>query len=391
MKQILFLAIIILTLFSCSKEDVDPFDASFFEISNDELLLRESGVNYTITIYNHNPESVLNWNLENVPSYITYSPSEGIVDSAWIGVLGGEYPSEQKIRFNINREEMSYHGTIKDNFILSYSGGNKAKINCCAYGKKVWENEFYPINDFESSYGYPTAMDVDYDGDYDILCSFSDNDKFNIVTFLNTGTPSHPFFEPNTTFFNNLPIIDISYPGNFTFFDINNDTFVDLFINETIYKNLEGESWEEANDWKQGLLNSKTGRTVTLQDLTDDGLADMIDITNGIFYENIGNNILPIWRVRNDWTVSCGNSTDGQLYDFDNDGDWDLITTGSVFENNGTKFNPVFEQITDYWIFDLGIHSYNTKGFTFIDLNADYMDDVFYPPNSFYNCLWRPN
>jgi gliding motility-associated-like protein len=277
----------------------------------------------------------------------------------------------------------------------------------------------------------PAFLDVDGDGDFDLLVGNSDGYTY---FFRNTGTVSAPQFEGQTGSSNPFDGITGSItkygsrgPALPTFADFDNDSDLDLIIGSNyiydskysiapatqIYRNTGG-SFEQISNSIFSDLNYSTRLSLTFVDLDGDNDLDLFSggqngsiraflNQSGSFVEQYGT-----WNP----TTRTGNPMHGSyvsgniwmnLADMDDDGDLDLfVGTGnnfstadnsdpiSFFENTG---NFVFERRTGLNIspFEgVDVTSHATPTFTDIDGDGD-LDAILGGKYSFRLRLYRNN
>lgn len=398
----LLVCLLSIFLFSCSERNPDFFVNVFFDdepgqVSPENIFFLNESSNITsldfktsgtkgIYIYNSNDQENCAWELISQPSFI-----DDITNSS--GLLDPQSYSEV-INVTVNREYLDY-GLYSDKLEFKFKGFTK-EISVTSFGKSLWNEE---LNCFWggdiSNYHNPIQKDVDCDGDMDIICSYSSSDTTRFVVYENTGTPEYPYFSYNNTFFETL-----SFSGNyrdFTFIDIDDDSQYEIVIGGEFYKKTNSGSsngiWEIMSNWKQGIVNNSMGNVVVFGDLDNDECIDLLDLSNNEVYKNIGTKVVPVWgRKTGDWG-NFSNNNDATLYDFDQDGDLDLILSqnsgNSLYckENIGSQEYPLWQE-QNYWVADV-----SSESFTFNNVNQDYYDDIIsINSNSFhyYRCKWRP-
>ena len=181
-------------------------------------------------------------------------------------------------------------------------------------------------------YAYPVFCDLDADGDFDLI---SGRDGHNLWFFENTGTIQSPQWDLNTLFFG--AIASETYWNSPGFADLNADGTYDL-----IYGTADGP------------LN---------------------------YYINSGTPQVAVWTVNTSLfggVLDPGGASNPCLYDFDNDGDLDLLSgsqLGSIYyyENTGTASGPAWNENSTYFAsIDHSIYSAVAAG----DVNSDGLPDV---------------
>jgi len=189
-------------------------------------------------------------------------------------------------------------------------------------------------------HAFPTFMDIDSDGDYDLFIGevfdWGDPEASggNINFYRNDGTPEDPVWTLVTENYANIDVGGWSIP---TFADIDDDGDFDLFIGEydgniNFYRN---DSTPEAIVWVM-VTENYAGIDVgeksapAFYDVDDDSDLDMF-IGEGeghiVFYRNDGDRISPVWT----FVTANYNLIDVERYsmptfaDIDGDGDKDLF------------------------------------------------------------------
>jgi len=213
---------------------------------------------------------------------------------------------------------------------------------------------------------YPALADIDNDSDYDLLIG---RDGAAIHYYKNNGTPSQPvWIRENNTF----AIVETStYWKNPTFVDLDYDNDFDLVYGQStgilyVYRNngtLINPLYQYYPDYFKVIKLDGSGATVSLADYDNDGDFDLLSgMWDGKFYyfTNNGTNLKPQFtRVSTSFSNLSVNSYSSPVFiDFDRDGDYDIISgalDGKVYlfiNNNGTftANNSIFGFIDVGWM-----------------------------------------
>lgn len=178
------------------------------------------------------------------------------------------------------------------------------------------------------------SRDVDLDGDMDLVTAEmaqSDNPDEVIVYRNEGGGSSWQKQVVATTGSHNLRLDDIDNDGDFDLFGVNwsGVNSVDLWRNELIQGGGALDQWQ-----RYEIDSDKPWRSIFIEpaDIDEDGLPDIV--TGGWWYRNPGQNG-GVW-VRNAIGGTLNNMA--TVYDFDGDGDMDVLGTEGV----GSTINNVF-------------------------------------------------
>jgi hypothetical protein len=179
---------------------------------------------------------------------------------------------------------------------------------------------------------YPTLIDIDNDGDNDLLLG---RDLATLVHYRNTGSPASPTWTLNTTTF--FVVEGTTYWKNPTLVDIDRDGDFDL-----VYGTSDGTLYTYLN---------------------------IGSVSSPQFQYNAG--YFPVIRI-------SGNGATVSLADFDNDNDLDFVSGDwlgrfQYFRNDGTAHLPRFTPATaSFSTLDAG--SYSSP--VFVDLDGDTDQDI---------------
>ncbi|MFT6243845.1 MAG: hypothetical protein ACJA0U_000173 [Salibacteraceae bacterium] len=236
--------------------------------------------------------------------------------------------------------------------------------------------------------GSLTSADLDNDGDLDILAANADGDFFY---YENTGTTLAPDYAALQT--NPFSLSSTNQYIKPAFVDLDNDGDYDILAGEYNYGSwvisfvyLENTGTSSSPNFAAPVTNPFSLvvpshiPNPTFGDFDGDGDLDMF--TNSDYYENIGTNVAPDFAAPVVDYNSMGNLSDSRLVDLDNDGDLDVLATTSsafkYFENTGTATvaNLAAFVIEPFYLKNL----FGTvRGTTIGDFNGDGTFDIIAP------------
>ncbi len=247
------------------------------------------------------------------------------------------------------------------------------------------------VNDFfqgisVGSNPVPTLADLDADGDYDLLVGLSEDGSLKY--YPNTGSPdSAVFLESNAQIWYDVGLYAYPY-----FSDLDNDGDFDLLAGIdgngfNYYKNI-GDSaqwqWQQNNSLFANLGQSTYWNSPCLVDLNGDNKKDLIYGTASgplNYYKNTGSAIAPVWTANTSLfggVLDVGGASSPFLFDFDYDGDLDLLSgvqfgSAKYYKNIGTSFGPAWQANHSYFnSINHSIYLAVTAG----DVNGDSLPDI---------------
>jgi hypothetical protein len=248
------------------------------------------------------------------------------------------------------------------------------------------ETENFASIDVGSS-SIPAFADIDKDGDFDLIVGEHNGSTY---FYRNTGTASSPSFALETSNFTS--IIDVGYVSAPTFIDVDNDGDFDLLLGAdtgkiNFFRNTGTASNPIFTLETENLASIDVGSASipAFADIDKDGDFDLFvgeDSNSGNvnFYRNTGTALNPVFALETENFVSnVGFETAPTFVDIDDDSDFDLFvgeTAGNInfYRNTGTASNPVFALETEnFSSIDVGFDSTPT----FVDIDEDGDFDLF--------------
>ena len=222
----------------------------------------------------------------------------------------------------------------------------------------------------------PTLADMDGDQDLDLLVGLSESGALKY--YPNSGTASAPAFTESSA----AVWFDIGLYAYPWFVDLDRDGDVDLAAGRdahgfVYYRNdgdLHAWSWTADDAIFAGLGGDTYWNSPCLVDLTGDGLPDLVYGTAAgplQYYVNGGPPEAPVWIVNASLfggVIDVGAASSPFLFDFDADGDLDLVCgtqLGDIkyYENVGTAEAPAWRAAHEYFAsIDHSIYSAITLG-----------------------------
>jgi Ca2+-binding RTX toxin-like protein len=240
----------------------------------------------------------------------------------------------------------------------------------------------FGLNDL-GKWNNPNLVDIDRDGDLDVLAG---NSQGNIFYYQNIGTASAPSFAAPVT--NPFGLTDVGERNSPTFVDIDRDGDLDAFIgnsagNISFFLNVgtaTSPSFGPRITNPFGLTDVGDSSSPAFVDIDRDGDLDAFIGTatgNTVFFRNDGTALVPSFAAPNTnpfGLTDVGDLSSPTFVDLDSDGDFDAFignSSGSVlyFRNDGSATVPNFAPSVPnpFGLTDVG----NNSSPSFGDLDAN--------------------
>ncbi len=279
-------------------------------------------------------------------------------------------------------------------------------VSNCIYGQNLSNKITQPFGLTSKSLSSPILVDIDNDGDLDAFCVKTGMGAGTIYYQENTGTNKAPSFSEVKPKPFGLTSKSLTTP---TFVDIDSDGDLDVLFVGTgfsaciIYyqENIGTNKTPTFSDSKSNPfgLTSKSLSSPIFIDIDNDGDKDAFFVGTGfsacvIYYqENIGTNKTPTFSNSKSepFGLTSKSLTSPTFVDFDNDGDLDAFFVGTGFsacviyyqENIGTNKTPTF---SDSKSEPFGLTSKSLSSPIFIDIDNDGILDAFCVGTGFSAC-----
>ncbi len=227
---------------------------------------------------------------------------------------------------------------------------------------------FTNVNPLIGSDARPAFVDIDGDGDFDLYVGIGESligpapTAGITLAFRNIGTAGSPLWQQDNSLVTSIADVGLNaYPA---FVDIDNDNDYDLLLGRDLqsfvyYKNNGTPAapvWLGVYALFSGVETTNYWKDPTFCDLDGDGDFDLIYGTDDgdiLFYENNGTITSPsfVYNAAYFAIKKVNGSSTVSFADFDNDGDFDMISGSTLsnfqyFKNDGTSTQPVFYKST---------------------------------------------
>lgn len=301
-----------------------------------------------------------------------------------------------------------YHNSISYPFLADLDGDGDYDLILSSFrglqyyknvGDKTYpiffkiDNFFFEVNKYIGNDAKPAFVDIDVDGDLDLFIGIGESlfggpTPGTILGFRNTGRKVFPRFVLDKSLTKGIQDLGLNaFPA---FGDLNNDGKVELLVgrDQNTFAYFVNVGSKKNPQWVRkpmtfGDLESKSyWKNPTFVDIDNDGDLDLIyGSADGelYFYRNIGNKNSPKF-IREQQLFEpiriSGGAASVSFADFDNDGDFDLLSGDYLggfqyFKNEGSKFRPIFKKDNKI-LSGLRVTSFSTPIFVDIDNDGDY-------------------
>lgn len=285
---------------------------------------------------------------------------------------------------------VSRQAALSASFVAIMSLGSQANAQTQFREKHLNMFGLEPFTTGTYTIATPHHVDLDNDGDLDILCGHYDGD---FRYFENTGTAMSPAYaSPVTNPFS------LNNPGGYTVVtsaDLDNDGDLDILVNQygsgasmKYYENTGSAStpsFAAPVSTPFGLPGTLYTGSMQFADMDGDNDYDLMS-TNGSgvrYFQNIGTASSPAFAPESTNPFGLTNQPwNFRFEDMDNDGDLDMLGSGSgsqflYAENTGTAYAPSFGPLMTT-PFSLRTIFQGVSGMDVLDIDGDNDFDVIY-------------
>jgi hypothetical protein len=287
--------------------------------------------------------------------------------------------------------EMGVCADLDNDGDLDFISGGYTGLNYFENIGTVTTPSFQMVNNFFTGLNVgqnpvPDLADVDDDNDLDMVVGLSEDGVVKI--YINSGTVTVSQFSEN----NVINIGDVGLYAYPNFCDLDADNDQDIVVGRDLhgfvyYQNNGNPQiglWEVNASVFTGIGDETYWNSPGLTDINGDGTIDLIFGTAAgplHYYENNGTPTTPSWQENTTLfggIIDMGGASNPFFYDFDNDGDFDLVSGSQLgnikyYQNVGTSYAPAWEEDNSYFeSIDHSIYSAITLG----DVNNDGLPDA---------------
>lgn len=313
---------------------------------------------------------------------------------------------EDKLLKEVNEKE--YHNSISYPFLADLDGDGDFDLILSSFrglqyyrnvGDKTYpiflkiDNFFFEVNKFTGNDARPVFVDIDGDGDLDLFIGIGESlfggpAPGTIIGFRNTGRKSFPRFVRDRALTNGIADLGLNaFPA---FADLNNDGKHELLVgrDQNTFAYFVNVGSKKNPHWSRQSIafaefeTKSYWKAPVFADIDNDGDLDLIyGSADGelYFYRNIGTRKSPRFKIERQLFEPiriAGGSASVSLADFDNDGDFDLLSGDYLggfqfFRNIGNKFIPNFKKDNRAFS-NLSVSSFSTPIFVDIDRDNDF-------------------
>lgn len=221
----------------------------------------------------------------------------------------------------------------------------------------------------------PTFIDLDHDGDLDMLTGTQMGD---IQSYYNTGTKSNPTFEFNIVHTN----LKHSIYSFVSLAETNNDNSYDALVGDVsgnIYYHTGSGNGFVSSSSALNLANVGAWSAPRFIDMDNDGDQDIVAGNEDgylVFFDNLGSENQPLWSEVSNYfdSLDIGNNAAPAFADLDFDGDYDLLA------GDMSRKVRYFENVEGTWVEDTtmveGLVAGQNATPAFADLDGDGDQDL---------------
>ncbi len=291
----------------------------------------------------------------------------------------------------VNPVNKNIAGTYQVTYNVSDTSGNSATQitrTVIVQDTSMATNDFTPhtVTTHASNSEWLEMVDIDKDGDLDILSASTGNAGAEVAWYENHG---------DYTFTEHIIAVDVNSPESIKAADMDNDGDLDILY--TTYDGAGASLKQCINDGSQtfacaDIANTTGGLSyIDIVDIDNDGKKDIVSASwtnNRIdWYKNNGDGTYASPSLIDNANMTNAISLD--YADFDKDGDMDIVTAANGdnrvdwYENNGSgTFTPHFIDNTIQGIYSVKIADVSNNGYVDIITTSHNNNEVYWHASS---------